>query len=103
MLNRLIMHIIKRKTLMEFWDKHPDSEQALKTWYAVVSKASWSGPAEMKKIFSTADILKNDRICFNIKGNNYRLIVKVVYELQRVYIRFIGTHAEYDKIDANAV
>ena len=97
------MHIIKRKTLMEFWQKHPDSEQALKTWYAVVRKANWSGPAEMKKIFATADILKNDRICFNIKGNNYRLIVKVIYEMQRVYIRFIGTHAEYDKIDANTV
>lgn len=97
------MHIIKRKTLLEFWEKHPDSEQALKTWYTVVRKADWHGPAEIKHIFATADFLGNNRVCFNIKGNSYRLIVKIVYELQRVYIRFVGTHSEYDKIDANAV
>ncbi|WP_417910674.1 type II toxin-antitoxin system HigB family toxin [Candidatus Electronema sp. PJ] len=97
------MNIIKRKTLLEFWEKHPDSEQAVKTWYAVVRKSSWREPAEIKKIFATADFLSNNRVCFNIKGNKYRLIVKIIYELQRVYVRFIGTHAEYDKIDANNI
>ncbi len=97
------MHIIKRKTLMEFWQKHPDSKQAIRTWYAVVNKAKWQEPSEIKKIFGTSDFLRNNRVCFNIKGNSYRLVVKVIYELQRVYIRFIGTHTEYDKIDANNI
>ncbi len=88
---------------MEFWQKHPDVEQPLKTWYGVVKRAKWQNPSEIKHIFNTADFLQNDRVCFNIKGNNYRLIVKVIYDLKRVYIRFIGTHADYDKIDANKI
>ena len=88
---------------MEFRQKHPDVEQSLKTWYRIVKRAKWQNPSEIKQIFGTADFLQNNRVCFNIKGNNYRLIVKVIYDLQRVYIRFIGIHADYDKIDANTI
>lgn len=97
------MHVIKRRTLMEFWQKHPDAEQALKTWYGIVRRAKWQSPSDIREIFGSADFLQDNRICFNIRGNNYRLVVKVIYELQRIYIRFVGTHAEYDKIDANTI
>jgi mRNA interferase HigB len=97
------MHIIKRKTLKEFWLKHSDSEQAIRTWYSVVSRANWNEPSDIKRLFATVDFLQNNRVCFNIKGTKYRLVVKVIYELQRVYIRFIGTHSEYDRIDANKI
>lgn len=88
---------------MDFWRKHTDAEQPLKTWYGLVKKAKWRNPSEIKNIFGTADFLDNGRVCFNIKGNKYRLIAKINYESQRVYIRFIGTHADYDKINANIV
>ncbi|HLC17099.1 MAG TPA: type II toxin-antitoxin system HigB family toxin [Thermodesulfovibrionia bacterium] len=97
------MHVIKRKTLKEFWQKHPDSEQAIRTWYSIVIRSKWNEPSDIKRIFANADFLQNNRVCFNLKGTKYRLIVKVIYELQRVYVRFIGTHAEYDKIDANKI
>ena len=97
------MHIIKRKTLKDFWEKHPDSEQALKTWYAYTNSAKWDNTSDILKMFNSADFLPNNRVCFNIKGNNYRLIIKVIYKLKRVYIRFIGTHSEYDKINATSI
>ena len=97
------MHIIKRRTLKEFWQKHSDAEQPLKTWFGITKSAKWQNPSEIRQIFGTADFLQTNRVCFNITGNKYRLVVKVIYELQRVYIRFIGTHAEYDKIDANNI
>lgn len=82
---------------------HHDAEQPLKTWFGVTKNAKWQNPSEIRQIFCTADFLQNNRVCFNIKGNKYRLVVKIIYELQRVYIRFIGTHAEYDRIDANNI
>ena len=88
---------------MDFWQKYPDAEQALKTWYGIVRRAKWQRPSDIREIFGSADFLQNNRVCFNIRGNNYRLVVKVIYELQRVYIRFIGTHSEYDRIDANTI
>ncbi|MCJ8347043.1 type II toxin-antitoxin system HigB family toxin [bacterium] len=94
------MHIISRKTLKEFWTQHSDSEQALLTWFSITSQAKWESPNDIKEIFRSADFLPNDRVCFNIKGNRYRLVVKIQYKFSRVYIRFIGTHSEYDKINA---
>ena len=97
------MHIISRSTLKEFWTKHPDAEEPLKTWFAYVRAVEWKNPSQIREMFRHADFLQNNRVCFDIGGNKYRLIVKVVYKLKRVYIRFIGTHAEYDRIDANHI
>lgn len=95
--------IIAKSTLRKFWEKHPDSEQYLKTWYDVAKHADWNSPNAVKEAFVSASIIANNRIVFNIKGNNYRLIVKFNYHKQWMFIRFIGTHSEYDKIDASTI
>ncbi|MDH0659693.1 MULTISPECIES: type II toxin-antitoxin system HigB family toxin [Empedobacter] len=97
------MRVIARKILREFWAKHSDCEQQLKAWYQEVEKAKWNNLNELKLEYPNASILENNRVCFNIKGNNYRLIVKINFPYQMVWIRFIGTHAEYDKINANQI
>lgn len=97
------MRIIAKSTLREFWLKHADSEQALKSWYRETDKSEWQHPNDIKAEYPSASILANNRIVFNIKGNSYRLIVKINYAYQMVWIRFIGTHAEYDKIDATTI
>lgn len=94
------MRIIARSRLKEFWEKHSDAEQPLKSWFDLVKNECWQKPNDVKLSFNSADILPNNRVIFNIKGNKYRLIINVKYEMKIVYIRFIGTHAEYDKIDA---
>lgn len=95
------MRVISRKTLREFWAKHADSEEQLKAWYQETEKASWKSINELKVDYPSASILKNNKIVFNIKGNNYRLIVKFNFDYQISWILFIGTHAEYDKINTN--
>jgi len=95
--------IIAKKTLQEFWEKHADSEQYLKTWYETAKKSKWNSPNEVKENYINASILKDSRVVFNIKGNSYRLIVKFNYIRQWAFIRFIGTHAEYNKIDADTI
>ncbi len=95
--------IIAKSTLREFWGKYPEAEQYLKTWYDTAKKAKWLTPNDVKQSYVSASILKNGRVVFNIKGNNYRLVVKFNYEKQWAFIRFVGTHAEYDKIDANNI
>ena len=97
------MRVIAKKILREFWKKHSDSEQQLKTWYKEASKATWTSPTEIKYEYPKASILKAGRVVFNICGNKYRLIVDINYERLWVFIRFIGTHTDYDKIDANKV
>jgi len=97
------LRVIARKILREFWAKHSDCEQQLKAWYQEVEKAKWNNLNELKLEYPNASILENNRVCFNIKGNNYRLIVKINFPYQMVWIRFIGTHAEYDKINANQI
>ena len=92
--------IFAKSTLREFWEKHPDSEQYLKTWYSTAINCKWQTPNDIKKTYATASILKDGRVVFNIKGNSYRLIAKFNFEKQWIFIRFIGTHEEYDKIDA---
>lgn len=94
------MRIIEKGTLREFWLRHVDSEQALKAWYQETNKSEWHHPNDIKTGYSNASILADNRIVFNIKGNRYRLIVKINYFYQMVWIRFIRTHAEYDEIDA---
>ncbi len=95
------MRVISRKTLRDFWKKHADSEEALKSWYREAEKARWKNFNDLKSEYPSASILKDNKIVFNIKGNNYRLIVKMNFEFQISWILFVGTHAEYDKIDAN--
>jgi len=90
------MRIIKRGALEQFWRKHPDARASLESWYLVVRKASWKSPAEMKQIYPAADLIGR-RTVFNISGNKYRLIARVNYETQRVFVLYLLTHAEYDK------
>ncbi|MBR9861720.1 type II toxin-antitoxin system HigB family toxin [bacterium] len=95
--------IISKKSLREFWQKNSDSEQYLKTWYETAKNANWKSPSDVKLTYANASILKDGRVVFNIKGNSYRLVVKFNYTRQWAFIRFVGTHKDYDKIDANTI
>ena len=95
-----MQRIFARGTLRNFWEKHPDSEQYLKTWYDIALNSDWRTPNDVKNTYSNASFLKGGRIIFNIKGNEYRLVAKFNFEKQWIFIRFIGTHKEYDKINA---
>ncbi len=95
--------IFAKSTLREFWEKFPDSEQYLKTWYDTAMCSDWKTPSDVKQTYSNASILKNSRIVFNIKGNAYRLVAKFNFEKRWIFIRFIDSHKEYDKIDANTI
>ncbi|MBF0621186.1 MAG: type II toxin-antitoxin system HigB family toxin [Magnetococcales bacterium] len=100
------MRIIAKRTLREFWESSPtfcDSKGQLEAWHSFVLKANWATPSDIKAEFRNASFLKGNRVVFNIAGNKYRLIVKINYQYRIVYIRFIGTHAQYDQIDAEAV
>ena len=97
------MRIIARSTLREYWQKHPDTEQPLKAWFDDTSRANWKTPSDIKDNYANASIIANNRVVFNIKGNNHRLIVHIRYDISIVFIRFIGTHQEYNKIDATTV
>ncbi|MCJ7757415.1 MAG: type II toxin-antitoxin system HigB family toxin [Gillisia sp.] len=97
------MRIIAKGTLRDFWTKYADSEQQLKSWYRETEKTKWEKINDLKKDYPSASILQENRIVFNIKGNKYRLIVKFSFEYQICWIRFIGTHTEYHKIDANTI
>jgi mRNA interferase HigB len=97
------MRIIALKALKDFWKKYPDSEEALKSWYAVTVKADWKTPNEVKATYGNASILQDSRAVFNIAGNKYRLIIWINYPYRVVYIRFVGTHKQYDAVDAQTV
>ena len=94
------LRIFSRSTLRDFWQIHPDSQVALADWFNQVKNAEWDNLNEIIQQFSNVSLLKNNRVVFNIKGNKYRLIVKINYDYHMIWIRFVGTHAEYDKIDA---
>jgi mRNA interferase HigB len=95
--------IFSKGVLRDFWIKYPDSEQYLKTWFDTVLNANWKNPNDVKQAYTSASILKDCRIVFNIKGNSYRLVVKINFEKQWIFIKFIGTHKDYDKIDVNKI
>jgi len=99
------MRIIAVSTLREFWTRlgRRDAEEPLKAWVHVVRAADWSKPTDVKQMFRSADILRGERIIFDIGGNKYRLVAAIHYRGKRVYVRFIGTHADYDKIDAQTI
>lgn len=99
------MRVIARKTLRRFWEQpgQEDAEQPLRAWFAEARKALWNTPADVKEHYRSASILKGGRVVFNIGGNKYRLVVAIRYQAQIVFIRFVGTHSEYDRINAKEV
>lgn len=96
----LFMRVIAKKTLREFWQLHADVQPALEEWYFHADKAQWSSPSDITNTVANSRHLGNHRFSFKIKGNHYRLVVAVNFAYQVVYIRFVGTHAEYNKINA---
>lgn len=92
--------MIAVSTLRSFWKKHPDAEQPMKAWVEEAVNASWTQPSDIKAQYRSASILKIRRVVFNIKGNDFRLIVAIAYKMQIVYVKFVGTHQEYDAVDA---
>jgi mRNA interferase HigB len=97
------MRIISRRILREFWEIHPDATISLQTWFHDVESVTWNTPADIKAVYQTASFVAYNRVVFNIKGNRYRMVVVVVYQHNLVYIRFIGTHEEYDRIDVTKI
>ena len=97
------MRIIAKKTLRDFWERHSDAEEALKSWYHDAKHATWQSPNDIRQTYATASIIANNRVVFNIRGNHYRLVVAINYAFGIIYIRFVGTHREYDDIDAETV
>ena len=97
------MRIIALRMLRQFWQKHRQAEIPLRAWYAEASRADWANPNDIKAAYRSASFLTNNRVIFNIKGNDYRLVVAVHYNRRMMFIRFVGTHREYDKIDADKI
>ncbi len=97
------MRVIAVSTLREFWAKHPQAETPLRAWFADASRADWKNPAGIKAAHRNASFVSGNRVVFNIKGNDFRLVAAVHYNRGLVYIRFIGTHAEYDAINAERI
>jgi len=97
------MRIIARKTLREFWKKHPGAQKPLQAWYADAKQAHWKNPKDIKNVYCNASIAANNRVVFNIKGNSYRLVTAINYDFEIIYVRFVGTHKEYDNIDVATV
>jgi mRNA interferase HigB len=98
------MQVVARRTLKEFWTRHPQAEGPIRAWFAVTAKAHWSSPAEIKRQFgNTVDFVGDNRVIFDLGGNKYRLIAHVSFQFGRLLVKFIGTHAEYDRIDPETV
>jgi mRNA interferase HigB len=97
------MRVISKRTLQDFWINHSDSMNPLAAWYTEAMKALWQSPQDIKSQYKTASFLRDNRVVFNIGGNKYRLIVKINYPYNTVYVRFVGTHAQYDKINAEEI
>ena len=97
------MRIIAKRTLRELWERRPDAEEPLLAWYREVEKEDWEQPSQIKEKYRSASFVKGNRVVFNIKGNDYRLVVRINYPYRMVYVRFVGTHADYDAIDVEEV
>lgn len=97
------MRIIALGSLRDFWVKYPDAMEPLNAWYAIASRVRWASPADVKAAYGNASFVAGNRVVFNIKGNDYRLVVAMHYNRQIAYIRFVGTHKQYDRIDATTV
>jgi mRNA interferase HigB len=97
------MHIVSLKTLRSFWAVHPDAEQPLRAWYVIARRAHWRTPTDIRADYGSASFVGNNRVVFNIKGNDYRLVVLAEYRKGLLFIRFVGTHYDYDRIDASTL
>jgi mRNA interferase HigB len=97
------MRVIAKSTMRDFWINHNDCEQQLKSWFNEAERGNWSSPADIKTDYPSASILPGNRVVFNIKGSLYRLIVKINYRAGVIWIRFVGTHKEYDQINAETI
>ncbi|HMM55126.1 MAG TPA: type II toxin-antitoxin system HigB family toxin [Candidatus Desulfobacillus sp.] len=97
------MRIIALSALRKFWEAHPDAETPLRAWHALASRARWKTPADIKEAYGSASIIGGNRVVFNIKGNDYRLVVAVRYDKGLMFVRFVGTHRQYDRIDAETI
>lgn len=97
------MRVLAKRILREFWEKHPDTEEQLKSWYQETINGNWPNPNFVKDEFPNSRLIPNNRVIFKIRGNHYRLVVRVNYKYQMVYVRFIGTHKEYDVIDPTKI
>lgn len=97
------MRVISISSLRSFWEVHPDAEQPLKEWYVKTCRSQWRNYADMRNDFNSVDYVGNQRYVFNIKGNHYRLVVAVKFTPGLVYIRFVGTHDEYNRIDVSTI
>jgi mRNA interferase HigB len=95
--------ILIKKTLVSFVEKYPASASPINAWYNIVKAADWSKPPDVKSMFNNVDYVGNDRFVFNIKGNDFRLVAMIFFDKRTLYIRFIGTHKEYDKIDCSTI
>jgi mRNA interferase HigB len=98
-----VVRIIAKSTLRAFWKDYPDAEEPLLAWYREVEKEDWSEPSQMKEKYRNASVVKGNRVVFNIKGNDFRLVVRINYPYRIVYVRFVGTHVQYDQIDVKEV
>jgi len=97
------MRIIARRTLREYWERYPPAEQPLKAWFREAATANWASPVDVKRRCRHASILKSNLLVFNIGGNKYRLVAQINYDFRIIYIRFVGSHEAYDKVDAETV
>lgn len=97
------MRIVTHRTIVSFYQKHADSKTALEEWYIKTTKAKWTNFADIRQTFNSADAVGNDRFVFNIKGNDYRLVALILFKIKLVYVRFIGTHSEYDRTDCSNI
>ncbi|GAA4920076.1 type II toxin-antitoxin system HigB family toxin [Mucilaginibacter defluvii] len=97
------MVVISYGTLRDFFDIHADAKDALNNWYRLVSQADWANFHEVKSMFNTVDAVGNDRFVFDIRGNRYRIVAMIFFDIRTVYIRFVGTHKEYDRIDCSTI
>ena len=98
------MQVIARRTLKQFWERHPQAEKPLRIWFAIVSRTRWLGPEDVRRQFgSKVDFVSHNRVIFDLGGNKYRLIAHISYGFSRILVKFIGTHAEYDRVDPETV
>ena len=97
------MRIVAIITLQAFWEKHPDAKAPLQAWYALASRAGWKSPSDIKAAYRHASLIANERVVFNIKGNDYRLVMLVRFGQGLMFIRFVGSHSQYNKIDVSTI
>lgn len=97
------MVVISYKAIKEFSDRHEDAKDALNNWYTITEQSDWANFNEVREMFGSADAVGNDLYVFNIRGNNYRLIARIIFRVRTVFIKFVGTHKDYDKVDLDSL